>query len=162
MKTFMKQGWLFVVGGILSLYTLAQADTLKMHDGKVFSGTYQGGAQDSIRFEVDSETQEYSLTGVQILHFGEAAGSQPSGQNILNIPADKHLLLDKNGQFVAGLYQGGTKDSIRFQGDERIQEYRVADILFIMFGKAASAQTTTNPQTATNPQTGSQGQEECH
>lgn len=43
MKKFMKQRWLLIVGGVLSLCTLAQADTLKMHDGRVFSGTYQGG-----------------------------------------------------------------------------------------------------------------------
>lgn len=71
----------------------------------------------------------------------------------MNIPAGKHVMLGKKGQFVAGSYQGGTKDSLRFQVEETIQDFRVTDMLFIMFGKAAS------PQTATSPQTTAQGQD---
>lgn len=112
-----------------------------------------GRAQNSVRFEVDSEIQEYPLTGVQVLHFGEAAESQTSSQDLMNIPAGKHVMLGKKGQFVAGSYQGGTKDSLRFQVEETIQDFRVTDMLFIMFGKAAS------PQTATSPQTTAQGQD---
>ncbi len=52
-------------------FSLAAADTLKLKDGRVLSGYYQGGSPRAVKFEVNGKTEEFSVGGVVALEFGE-------------------------------------------------------------------------------------------
>jgi hypothetical protein len=120
MNAFIRHLCVLTIMGVLSVLTLAQATTLTMRNGQVLSGTYQGGTQSTIRFEGDSTIQEYPVAKVLTLNFGDTTASQTSQQNLLSLPAGKQVMIDNNGQFLIGSYQGGTKDTIRFQVENNI------------------------------------------
>lgn len=63
--------------------SLAAADTLKLKDGRVLSGYYQGGSPRAVKFEVNGKTEEFSVGDVVALEFGEvktAAAPAPEKQ----------------------------------------------------------------------------------
>ena len=133
---------LLSVLGIFTLYTPVQADMLRMSDGRVLSGTYQGGSKDAIHFQEKNSILNYPLAEVQFLNFGDISSGQTSQQNLFSLPAAKHMVIKKNGQIVLGLFQGGTKDTVSFQGESGIQNYSATNMIFLIFNQTKASQAS--------------------
>jgi hypothetical protein len=60
---------------------VAQADTLRLRDGRMVNGTFVGGGQDSISFQRDDgRLERYMIGDIDTLSFGGGAGYNSSGR----------------------------------------------------------------------------------
>ena len=70
--------WLLPLGLTLALQCGAFADTLKLLDGKVITGTFLGGDARTIRMEVNNKIEMFPISEVDSLSFGGGlAGAVP-------------------------------------------------------------------------------------
>ncbi|MCL6480943.1 MAG: hypothetical protein K6U02_04385 [Firmicutes bacterium] len=76
---------------VLLLVPAALADTIELRDGRVLQGTFLGGTQQSIRFEVNGEVQVFPLSEVLAITFGSGLGARPRavGPTSLSQPAEQ-------------------------------------------------------------------------
>jgi len=61
----------------LLVATSVAADVLTIRDGRAIQGTYRGGTQQAIHFEVNGAVQAYQLTDVMALTFATSAAATP-------------------------------------------------------------------------------------
>jgi hypothetical protein len=60
----------------LLLVPVAVADRIELRDGRVLHGKFLDGTQQSIRFRVNGEVQEFPLSEVVAITFGADGGTQ--------------------------------------------------------------------------------------
>jgi hypothetical protein len=66
------------LASLLPLAVGAQAHTLIMKDGRQIQGTYVGGSQDEIQFEVNGKIHVYQVADVARVEFSETAAAAPA------------------------------------------------------------------------------------
>ncbi len=103
---------------LLVCFSLAAADTLKLKDGRVLSGYYQGGSPRAVKFEVNGKTEEFSVGGVVALEFGEvktAAAPAPEKQaqtqtalGPVTVPAGTKVMLRLDKAISTATHKGGS------------------------------------------------------
>lgn len=70
--------WLILLGLSLALGCGAYADTLKLLDGKVVTGTFLGGDARTVRMEVNNKIEMFPISEVESLSFGGGLMGSPS------------------------------------------------------------------------------------
>ena len=98
--------------------SLAAADTLKLKDGRVLSGYYQGGSPRAVKFEVNGKTEEFPVGDVVTLDFGgvkTAAAPAPAKQaqaqtasGPVTVPAGTPLVLKLDRTISTATHKGGS------------------------------------------------------
>lgn len=74
--------WLILLGLSLALGCGAYADTLKLLDGKVVTGTFLGGDARTIRMEVNNKIEMFPISEVESLSFGGGLMGSPTPEKI--------------------------------------------------------------------------------
>ncbi len=74
--------WLILLGLSLALGCGAYADTLKLLDGKVVTGTFLGGDARTIRMEVNNKIEMFPISEVESLSFGGGMMGSPPPDKI--------------------------------------------------------------------------------
>ena len=103
--TIAPMGWLLLLGLVL-LVNPATAQTLTLVDGQTIQGRYMGGTQETIIFEVNGETQIFSITEVESLSFDyesvSAAAAQAAPVTTITVPAGTLILVKLDQTIVTG------------------------------------------------------------
>jgi hypothetical protein len=95
---------------IFTLSSLIFADTIVLKDGKVLEGTFKGGSEEIIKFEVDGKVQEISLYDVKTVNFSlrQPPAPPPSAEGPVTLPAGTTLMVKLTDKVSTASYKKGT------------------------------------------------------
>ena len=79
------------------------------------------------------------------------AGLALVGLSWMAVPASADTLQMKDGRVIQGTFLGGTKASVQFEANGRIEEYNVSDVLSVTFTGAPSATSAAPPAMPASP-----------
>lgn len=114
MKTVFRPSVVFVMA-LACVAVLGIADTLVLKDGRVLQGTYKGGSESAIIFEVEGKMQTVPLSEVMSLTFTprEAAvtSTAPATGGTVTIPAGSRVLVKLTQPLSTASHRQGTSFS---------------------------------------------------
>ena len=87
------------------------ADTLVLKDGKVLQGTYKGGSDSALTFEVEGKLQSIPLSGILSITFTPreaAAAAAPPTEGTVTIPAGSRVLVKLTQPLSTASHPAGT------------------------------------------------------
>ena len=89
------------------IVSAAMADSLKLKNGSLVKGSFIGGDQNSIKFQVGSSLQTYSISDIRILQFdsdteGAAVSLPPAGQRFSSVSATEAASVSSDVTIPAG------------------------------------------------------------
>ncbi len=123
--------WVFLgLASLLPLAVGAQADTLVLKDGSQIQGTYLGGSQDEIQFEVNGKIQVFHVADVTRVDFSEnttpataPAPAAPTGPTqTVTVPTGTPILIrmidgiDSNTNKVGDMFHASLEDNLTVNG----------------------------------------------
>jgi hypothetical protein len=115
MMQLVKQGFIYLVT-VLTVAVLGFADTLVFKDGTVLQGTYRGGDESSLRFEVEGKLQTIALHKVMSITFtsreasAETAAAPAIGSTV-TIPAGTRMIVKLTQPLGTATHGQGTSFS---------------------------------------------------
>ena len=129
------------------LAALATADTIKLKDGRVLTGYYQGGSPRSVKFLVNGQTQDISVGDIVSLSFGEIATTQvvkPQTQPALvsgtvTLPAGTRMILKTTSPIGTKTHKKGSKFTVILDIDLVANGVVVAPKGSTVYGKVIDA-----------------------
>ncbi len=136
-------GWLLLLGLVL-LVNPATAQTLTLVDGETIQGRYMGGTQETIIFEVNGETQIFSITEVESLSFDyesvSAAAAQAAPVTTITVPAGTLILVKLDQTIVTGRNKAGERFTATLEADVVVEGYVIGPRGTKLYGKIVEAQ----------------------
>lgn len=146
-----------VVVGLMSGF--AFADTLEMKDGRLLEGSYMGGTQTSIRFQMDGKVQVISVKDILALTFSAPVSSAPQ------TPQKEGGLQKKPGRLSQYTLEPGTILSVKMLDNISVDNSRKDDWfrgtlvtdLIVNGAKIAPKGTQVNGQVVTAQSQGKYG-----
>lgn len=72
-----------IVGAMCLLIPSASADSLQLKNGSFIKGTFLGGTQNEISFQIGTRVQRYAVADVVAIDFDDASGADPSAESQL-------------------------------------------------------------------------------
>jgi len=144
----MKQALITTI--ILGLFgALATADTLKLKDGRMLTGYYQGGSPRSIKFSVNGQTMDVDISDIVFLSFAQvpttqtakpAPASQPvATSTMVNLPAGTRLMVKTTGVIGTRTHKKGSKFSVVLEIDLVANGVVIARKGSTVYGKVVDA-----------------------
>ena len=101
---------------VIAVAALGIADTLMFKDGKVLQGTFKGGSESSLKFEVEGNLQTIPLSEILSLTFtsreaGAETGTTSSVGDTVTIPAGTRVLVKLTQPLSTATHRQGTSFS---------------------------------------------------
>ncbi len=135
-------GWLLLLSLVL-LVNPATAQTLTLVDGQTIQGRYMGGTQETIIFEVNGETQIFSITEVESLSFDyesvSAAAAQAAPVTTITVPAGTLILVKLDQTIVTGRNKAGERFTATLEADIVADGFLLATRGTKFYGKIVEA-----------------------
>jgi hypothetical protein len=121
------------LASLLPLAMGAQAHTLVLKDGRQIQGTYVGGSQDEIQFEVNGKIHVYRVADVARVDFSERAAAAPAAvaaasaartgpTETVSVPTGTPVLIrmidgiDSNTNKVGDIFHASLEDNLTVNG----------------------------------------------
>ena len=119
----------------------AAAQTVTLHDGQVYKGTYHGGTTEIILLTVDGDTMTFSIAEVRSLTFDPPPPPPPQAatREAVTVPAGTRLMVRTGAPLVTGKTQSGDRFQVALEGDLVVNGQVVAGRGATVYGRVVEA-----------------------
>ena len=117
----------------------AAAQTVTLHDGQAFKGTYHGGTPEIILLAVDGDTMTFPIAEVRSLTFDPPPPPPVATREAVTVPAGTRLMVRTGAPLVTGKTKSGDRFQVALEGDLIVNGQVVAARGTTVYGRVVEA-----------------------